>query len=186
MRTTSDAEIRIAEAVPASPPGRRSATAAVDERDIYGLRLFGVPVRTAPRVDADQVATAHHGDVLEATCWAEGDELSTGFPEQPLADAYRSTLWFKVRIDGVEGSSPTPASAAARRRVGSTCRPARPRPSRRGRAPRRSHPGVVPRVRAWPKPKPMSLRPRRARRDRRAGSFRRCSRWWATPRWRWR
>ncbi len=106
VRTSSDAEIRIAEPVPASPPGRPTATAAVDERDIYGLRLFGVPVRTAPRVDADQVATAHHGDVLEATCWAEGDELSTGFPEQPLADAYRSTLWFKVRIDGVEGFIP--------------------------------------------------------------------------------
>ncbi|MGE0732967.1 MAG: hypothetical protein AB7O92_33980 [Acidimicrobiia bacterium] len=52
------------------------------------------------------MATADHGEVLEATCWAEGDELSTGFPEQPLADAYRSTLWFKVRIDGVEGFIP--------------------------------------------------------------------------------
>ncbi|MCC6434078.1 MAG: hypothetical protein IT196_03530 [Acidimicrobiales bacterium] len=93
-------------AVPADPPQRPTATAAVDESDIYGLRLLGVPVRSAPATRAALVAMVGHGDVLTATCWVDGEQLSTGFPEQPLADAYTSALWFRVRVGDTEGFIP--------------------------------------------------------------------------------
>lgn len=91
---------------PAGPPSevapprpasvdRPTADASVDETDTYGLRLFGVPVRSAPRITAPQVTTVNHGNRLEATCWTTGDEVTDGFPERPLR-AYSSDVWFRV------------------------------------------------------------------------------------------
>lgn len=82
-----------------------TAEASVDESDTYGLRLFGVPIRTAARVDASLVTTASHGDRLEATCWTIGDVLTNGFPENPRG-AYSSDVWFKVLTDHGPGFVP--------------------------------------------------------------------------------
>jgi hypothetical protein len=72
-----------------------TAEASVDETDTYGLRLFGVPVRAAPQVDAVLVATASHGQRLQAMCWRIGDVVTNGFPTQS-AGAYTSDVWFRV------------------------------------------------------------------------------------------
>lgn len=84
---------------------RPIAEASVDERDTYGLRLFGVPVRSAPSISAPLVTTVSHGDRLEATCWTTGDNLSNGFPERPLG-AYSSDIWFKVGTTSGPGFIP--------------------------------------------------------------------------------
>lgn len=79
----------------AADRGHPTAEASVDETDTYGLRLFGVPVRSTPHVDARLVTYVSHGDRLEATCWAAGDRVTNGFPERP-AGAYTSDVWFMV------------------------------------------------------------------------------------------
>jgi hypothetical protein len=84
---------------------RPTADASVDETDTYGLRLFGVPVRSAPRITAPLLAVVSHGDRLEATCWAPGDEVTDGFPERPLG-AYTSGVWFQVRVPSGAGFIP--------------------------------------------------------------------------------
>lgn len=89
---------------PASPDSP-TAEASVDETDTYGLRLFGVPIRAAPHVDADLVATASHGQRLVATCWTNGDPITNGFPAQPLG-AYSSDVWFKVSTERGVGFIP--------------------------------------------------------------------------------
>lgn len=78
------------------------AVASVDETDTYGLRLFGVRVRSTPVTDAPVVTTVYHGARLEAECWAEGSRVTNGFDHEDFDDAraYESTLWFKVRIPG--------------------------------------------------------------------------------------
>lgn len=84
---------------------RPVAEASVDETDTYGLRLFGVPVRSAPSVTASLVATVFHGDRLEATCWRTGDRITNGFPERPLG-AYTSDIWFAVKTPAGIGYIP--------------------------------------------------------------------------------
>jgi hypothetical protein len=95
--------------VPAEPrlatSGRPTAEASVDETDTYGLRLFGVPVRSGPRITAPIVASVSHGDRLEATCWAFGDAVTDGFPERPMG-AYTSVVWFKVGTPAGPGFIP--------------------------------------------------------------------------------
>jgi hypothetical protein len=101
---------------PASPPlmlppprpastDRPTAEASVDETDTYGLRLFGVPIRAEPRVDAVLVATASHGQRLQATCWTTGDVVTNGFPTQS-AGAYTSDVWFRVVTGRTPGFIP--------------------------------------------------------------------------------
>lgn len=104
---------------PAAPPLQvappRSATAGtpygeatIDETDTFGLRLFGVPVRSAPRTSAPVVATVSHGDRLRASCWAVGDTVSNGFDELPFDDAftYTSAVWFRVNTPSGPGFVP--------------------------------------------------------------------------------
>lgn len=93
------------------PPPRPASTdlstaeASVDETDTYGLRLFGVPVRAAPQVDAVLVATASHGQRLQATCWTIGHVVTNGFPTQS-AGAYTSDVWFRVVTERGPGFIP--------------------------------------------------------------------------------
>ena len=82
-----------------------TAEASVDETDTYGLRIFGVPVRAAPQVDALLVATASHGQRLQATCWRIGDVVTNGFPTQS-AGAYSSEVWFRVSTEEGPGFIP--------------------------------------------------------------------------------
>lgn len=82
------------------------AEASVDETDVFGLRLFGVPVRTAPRVSAAAVTSVSHGDRLTASCWAIGDHVSNGFAEYPAGDAYQSDVWFLVDTPAGRGFVP--------------------------------------------------------------------------------
>lgn len=86
-------------------PELPTAEASVDETDTYGLRLFGVPIREAPRVDAELVATASHGQRLEAMCWTSGDAVTNGFQARPVG-AYSSEVWFRVTTEGGPGFIP--------------------------------------------------------------------------------
>lgn len=90
----------------AAGPARGEAEASVDETDVYGLRLFGVPVRAAPRTAAAVVATVSHGDRLKATCWATGDPVSNGFATNPAGEAYESDVWFVVATSKGPGYIP--------------------------------------------------------------------------------
>ena len=75
------------------------AQASVNEADLLGVRIFGVPVRDRPRITAVQVAMVHHGDRLSSTCWTEGDTLTTDLPARPQnLPIYTSDIWFKVRV----------------------------------------------------------------------------------------
>ncbi len=87
-------------------PGRPDAEASVDETDVYGLRLFGVPVRAEPRVAAAAVSTVSHGDRLRATCWATGDHVTNGFAGYPVGTPYGSDVWFLVDTPGGPGFIP--------------------------------------------------------------------------------
>lgn len=91
------------------------AEATVDETDTYGVRIFGVPVRMAPRVDAPIMATVYHGTRLVAECWADGDRVTNGFDHEDFDDdtAYESTLWFRVDVPA-EGSGFIPDARFSR------------------------------------------------------------------------
>lgn len=88
-------------------PGRPVAYASVDESDVYGLRLFGVPVRARPEVAAVRVASVSHGDRLGARCWADGDLVSNGFAAEPFNEkTYQSAIWFFVAVGSRRGYIP--------------------------------------------------------------------------------
>lgn len=88
--------------------GREWAEASVDETDTYGLRLFGVPVRAAPSVEAPLVETVTHGQRLRARCWSLGDVVTNGMEEEPFDDnfTYSSLVWFKVETSVGHGFLP--------------------------------------------------------------------------------
>lgn len=90
----------------AADRSRADAEASVDETDVYGLRLFGVPVRVAPRVASVAVATVSHGDRLHARCWAMGDPVTNGFDGNPVGQSYESDVWFLVDTPAGRGYIP--------------------------------------------------------------------------------
>jgi hypothetical protein len=74
---------------------------AVDETDVYGQRNLGVPVREVPRIRAAALAVVRHGELLTASCWTLGDEVTTGNPDEPTTgDPYVSSVWFRVALPG--------------------------------------------------------------------------------------
>lgn len=94
-----DGDLDVPAPEPAGADGR--AWAAVDESDVYGVRLFGVPVREEPTVGGRVVATVFHGELLPATCWARGDTVSNSFADQPHKPGrYDSDVWFRVELPG--------------------------------------------------------------------------------------
>jgi len=84
---------------PVGADGR--AWAAVDESDVYGVRLFGVPVREGPATATAIVATVFHGELLPASCWTRGDTVTNSFADQPNRPGrYDSDVWFRVELPG--------------------------------------------------------------------------------------
>jgi hypothetical protein len=75
------------------------AEASVTEADLLGVRTFGVPIRSGPHTTDNQIAMATHGDRLEATCWTEGDTITTDLFPRPLdLPIYTSDIWFNVQL----------------------------------------------------------------------------------------
>jgi hypothetical protein len=98
-RSTAWAPVAITVELPPPTPagdGDPLATAAVDGSDVWGVRPNGIPLRAAPRVDSDKVATVYHGDVLQADCWVLGQSIGNGYAEA-RADTYRSPVWYRVQ-----------------------------------------------------------------------------------------
>jgi hypothetical protein len=84
------------------PPTAGTATtpaaASVDETDRWGVRALGVAVRSSPSTTARRLATVHHGDRLAATCWVEGELVTSELPDDVSDDdtAYATDVWFRV------------------------------------------------------------------------------------------
>ncbi len=94
--------LRPSDVLPAPKPSTRAGQLAhgpVDETDTYGLRLFGVPLRSQPTTASETLATVYHGDQLTASCWTHGDEISNGFANQVFDDdtTYTSDIWYLVK-----------------------------------------------------------------------------------------
>ncbi len=75
------------------------AQASVNEADMLGVRTFGIPIRSGPRVSDRQVAMASHGDRFDATCWTIGDTVTTDLQPRPMdLPIYTSNIWFRVTL----------------------------------------------------------------------------------------
>lgn len=100
--------LSLPEALPDATPvdGSGTASAAVADMDIFGVRAEGVPVRADPAESARPLRTYFHGDVLRSSCWVIGDTVTDGYYYNSEG-AYTSDVWFRVTTwAGEEGWIP--------------------------------------------------------------------------------
>lgn len=92
-------------APPTARVGDTPAQASVDESYSWDLILTGVPLRDAPRLDAETVGGVAHTDRLTIRCWALGDVVTNGWADRTYDDAteYSSDRWWYVTDLGQEG-----------------------------------------------------------------------------------